>query len=75
MPIETEEVSLLTGLIIGFLVLAALLFWAVFRLRPFIDKMRETNMEIRRTEGREQQFWRERRRRLWKALFNPFVRM
>jgi hypothetical protein len=32
-------------------------------------------MEIRRTDGRERQYWCDKRRKLWKALFNPFVRM
>ena len=75
MPAQTEELSLPWGIIAGFLVLAVLLFWAMVRLLPFIEKLRYTNMEIRRTGGRERQYWCDKRRKLWKALFNPFVRM
>ena len=75
MPMETEEISRLWGIVAGILVLALLLLWAMCRLRPFLEKLRYTNMEIRRTESREREYWCAQRRHLWIALFNPFVRM
>jgi len=70
-----DSYSLLDVLIIvglSFCTVGALV--AVFiQLRDFLSALRSINMEIRRTDGREQAHWRKKRRRLWLSLL-PFIR-
>ena len=62
-------------LLIIMIVIVVIVVWLMWiLLRPdFIREMRILNMEISRTKGESQEFWKMRRRRLWLSLI-PFVK-
>lgn len=75
MPPENAEIAPVWGFIIAASLLVLLLFWVVRKLRPFIEELRYINMELRRSDLREQEHWRRHRRQLWLALFDPFSKI
>ena len=64
--------DILLVIMIAVVAIVAWLMWIL--LRPdFVREMRILNMEISRTKGESQAFWKMRRRRLWLSLI-PFVK-
>ena len=54
-------------------VVTLLLAWIAKLIKDFSRELHYLNMESDRTEGEEQQYWLEEKRRLWLSLI-PFVR-
>lgn len=50
----------------------AMLVVIASKMNEFSQKLQEINMEIARTQGRERQLWKRKKRRLWLSLL-PFV--
>ena len=75
MPAESQELAGLWSAIGAVFVLSLILAWLAWRLPPFIRKIRNINMELRRCDPREREQWRAQRRHLWYALINPFLPM
>ena len=55
------------------LILILLVINLVRKLDGFSFELRRINQEIHRTKGRERQYWKEKKRRLWLSLL-PFYR-
>ena len=70
-PMSETDVWLI-GTLTAFILIGLTIRLALF-FRDFSRELILLNMEIRRTEGREQQHYMRRRRRLWLSLL-PFVR-
>ena len=62
-------------LLVIMITVVAIIVWLLWILmRPdFVREMRILNMEISRTKGEAQEFWKMKRRRLWLTLI-PFVK-
>ena len=62
-------------LLVIMITVVAIIVWLLWILmRPdFVREMRILNMEISRTKGDAQEFWKMKRRRLWLTLI-PFVK-
>ena len=69
--LDTETIVMLLP-VVGFFLTAITIKLVVF-FRRFSAEMRRINTEICRTDGREQSYWIQRKRRLWLSLI-PFVR-
>lgn len=59
--------------IAAFLILILFLIFMALFLDDFSRELKYLNTEIRRTSGREQKYWKKRKRRLWLSLL-PFVK-
>ena len=70
-PMSETDVWLI-GTLTAFILIGLTIRLALF-FRDFSRELILLNMEIRRTEGREQQHYMRQRRRLWLSLL-PFVR-
>ena len=70
-PMSETDVWLI-GIFTAFILIGLTIRLALF-FRDFSRELILLNMEIRRTEGREQQHYMRQRRRLWLSLL-PFVR-
>ena len=73
MNLELDSVTAsLLAILLAFL--GGVLFVRIIsRLSDFSRKLETLNMEIARTEGRERQLWKRKKRRLWLSLL-PFYR-
>ena len=67
------DFSVILAVLLGGFWLFILLLLAVLRLREFRDMLEYINMEIRRSHGKEREYWKGQRRRLWLSLL-PFYR-
>jgi H+/gluconate symporter-like permease len=67
--------SLTAGMIVALiLVVVGMLIAALFqKTKRFRRDLNYMNMEIRRTSGSEQEYWKHEKKRLWKSLL-PFCR-
>lgn len=65
--------SIVLAVLLGGFLLFVLLLLAVLRLREFRDMLEYINMEIRRSHGKEREYWKAQKRRLWLSLL-PFYR-
>ena len=59
----------LFGSIFGFALLVKFVMW----INDFSHELRYLNIEISRTDGSEQRYWKRQKRRLWLSII-PFVR-
>ncbi len=58
-------------LVVAVLIILALAFFFVYN--DFMSELRHLNIEIRRTEGQEKDYWKKQKLRLWLSLI-PFVK-
>lgn len=70
-PTDIEFWSLFSLFV--FAVLLLCVTGLVLFFRDFSKELKRINLEIRRTRGEEQKYWKSRKRRLWLSLI-PFVR-
>lgn len=59
--------------IIGMVALACLFVGLSQFIPEFSTELKYLNIEIKRTDGEEQKYWKRRRRKLWLSLI-PFVK-
>ncbi|MBQ6848786.1 MAG: hypothetical protein IJN76_01875 [Clostridia bacterium] len=62
LDIELDLTTILVLITIG---LILFLLWFVPRLLGFLEELRYINMEIGRTDGREQAHWIKKKKKLW----------
>lgn len=71
-PVIDPVINILFGIIVLFFAVL-LLVGLVIKIDAFSHELTHINMEISRTVGRERQYWKRKRRRLWLSLL-PFYR-
>lgn len=69
---EIDSVFLLAAIVAAFFGIL-LLFGLVMKISEFSKELNYINMEIGRTTGGEQKYWKREKRRLWLSLL-PFYR-
>ena len=69
--IDSVTTAMLVLIILFFVI--AFLIVIVSKFKAFTRDLDYINREIARTEGREQQYWKKEKRRLWLSLL-PFYR-
>lgn len=70
---ENLPVIYLFGGLLGLVLVGVLLLMVVLGVMDFQKELKHLNLEIGRTSGREQRYWRRRKKRLLLSLI-PFVR-
>ena len=70
MPILDDTTKFLMFMLLSIFVLLLLASF-IRKLNIFINELRYINMEIGRNEGQEQEFWKRKKKRLWR-IFLPF---
>ena len=68
-----KSLTILTTIIVGFMIAAYILHIAI-SIRGFAEDLRYIKMELQRCSDRMRPKWRRRRRRLWLRLLIPFYR-
>ena len=69
---EIDSVFLLAAIVAAFFGIL-LLFGLIMKISEFYQELDYINMEIGRTTGGEQKYWKREKRRLWLSLL-PFYR-
>lgn len=72
----SQEIDPTAGLLLGVtiaLLAGGIVIGLIVKINDFIHKLDYINLEIGRTVGAEQKYWKRKKRRLWLSLL-PFYR-